>query len=81
MRRSVDAFFDVHLDPTCDPPPHERALFDLLGELWAELHTFRASVDQEPVLRDVAAYLQRQLVAAALVLSIKMNMIDASKQE
>jgi hypothetical protein len=77
----VEAFFDVHLDPACDPTAHERALFELLGELWAQLHAFGTSMGEDAVLRTIVAHLQSQLVGAALVLSIKVTMTDANEQE
>jgi hypothetical protein len=82
MRRAwyLDPFFDVHLDPACDPPAHEPAMFELLGELWGQLHVFRIA-SNDRLSCELAAHLQNQLVGAALVLSIKVSMIDANEQE
>ena len=83
MRRRgyVDAFFDVHLDPACDPPARYRDLFDLLGGLWVQLDAFRTANKGDRLLGEVVAHLQNQRVSAALVLSIKVSMTDTNEQE
>jgi hypothetical protein len=80
-REDVDAFFDVRLDPACDPPAQYRDLFDLLGELWVRVHAFRTANKGDRLLGELVAHLQNQLVSAALVLSIKVSMTDTIDEE
>jgi len=77
----LDPFSDVHLDPARDPPERDRALFELLGKLWGDLGVVRPSVGEDPVLEQIVHYAQNQLIACALVLSIKMNMVEANEKE
>jgi hypothetical protein len=77
----VDVFWDVHLDPARDPPTPYRAVFELLGELWGQLHVFKSSVGDDGMLGALLSHLQQQVVGTALVLRIKVSMTDATEQE
>lgn len=67
----------AHLDPSLDPPELHLAAFDLLCELWDRLRTFRCSCLQDTSLSLLILQLENQVVAAGLVLLIKME-VDAS---
>jgi len=77
----MDPFSDVHLDPARDPPERYQALFELLGEFWGRVEVVRASFADDTILEQLARHVQNQLVAGAVVLTIKMNMIRASERE
>ena len=77
----VDPFSDVHLDPARDPPERYQALFELLGEFWGRLEMVRASSGEDTILEQLVQHVQGQLIAYTLVLSVRMNMIEASERE
>src|SRR6476469_4173743 len=62
-----------HLDPSCDPPEHYLAAFDLCCELWGELCGFRSSYRQDPFLMALVSHLESQLVGAAVILRTKLE--------
>ena len=68
----------AYLDPSRDPPEPYRDAFDLLCELWDQLHVFRASYREDAFLSALFLHLENQLVAAGLVLWIKIE-VDASR--
>jgi hypothetical protein len=68
----------AHLDPSRDPPELYRDAFDLFCELWDRLRTVRASCREDAFLSALFLHLENQLVAAGLVLSIKIE-VDASR--
>ena len=43
----------VHLDPSCDPPERYIAAFEMLGEIWGQLRTFRSACPQDEFLMDL----------------------------
>ena len=63
----------AHLDPSRDPPEHYRAAFDLFCEFWSRLRLFRSSHLADEFLAELEAYLELQLLAAGLVLAIKIE--------
>ena len=65
----------VHLDPSCDPPERYIAAFEMLGEIWGQLCTFRSACPQDQFLTDLTTYLENQLVAAGLVLTIQAELL------
>ena len=70
----MELFFEfVHLDPSCDPPEHYLAAFEMLGDIWGQLRAFRSACPQDEFLRDLTAYLENQLIAAGLVLAIQVE--------
>jgi hypothetical protein len=68
----------AHLDPSRDPPELYRDAFDLLCELWDRLRTFRASCREDAFLSPLILHLEDRLVAAGLVLSVKIE-VDARR--
>jgi len=65
-----------HLDPSCDPPEPYLAAFEMLGDIWGELRAFRSSCPQDEFLKDLTAYLENQVVAAGLVLTIQVELLS-----
>ena len=73
----MDLFFEfVHLDPSCDPPEHYLAAFEMLGDIWGQLHAFRSACPQEEFLSELITRLENQLAAAGLVLTIKIEILS-----
>jgi len=66
----------AHLDPSCDPPERYRAAFDLFCEIWNRLRLFRSSHLEDQFLAELLAQLENQLVAAGLILAIKIEVIS-----
>ena len=66
----------VHLDPSCDPPEHYLAAFEMLGDIWGQLRAFRSAGPQDEFLKDLTAYLENQLIAAGLVLAIQVELLS-----
>jgi hypothetical protein len=64
----------AYLDPSCDPPEHYFAAFEMLGEVWGRLSAFRSACPQDPFLMGLTAYLENQFVAAAFVLTIQAEL-------
>lgn len=78
MRPMESPFDFVHLDPSCDPPEEYVAAFELLAAFWCELRAFRSASPQDAFLSDFSAHLETQLVAAALVLAIQVELLSAN---
>ena len=68
----------VHLDPSCDPPEHYLAAFEVLGDIWEQLQVLASACPQDPFLTGLTAYLENQLVAAGLVLTIQIELLTRS---
>ena len=64
----------THLDPSLDPPELYCAAFDLLGDLWGQLGRFRSTCLQDEFLTVLTGDLQRRVVAAGLVLAVKIEL-------
>ncbi|WP_409187996.1 hypothetical protein [Bradyrhizobium sp. RDM4] len=69
-------FDSVHLDPSLDPPEPYRAVFELFSELWAKLRGLEPSCAQDPVLLVLIRHLEHQLVAAGLVLTMQLDVLN-----
>jgi hypothetical protein len=67
----------AHLDPSCDPPERYRAAFELLASLWCQLRAFRSASPQDEFLTGFTAQLESDLVAAALILAIQVELMTA----
>ena len=65
----------VHLDPSCDPPEHYLAAFEMLEDIWAQLQVLRSACPQDQFLMDLTVYLENQLAAAGLVLTIQIELL------
>jgi hypothetical protein len=65
----------AHLDPSCDPPERYRAAFDLFCEIWNRLRLFRSSHLEDQFLVELLTHLENQLLAAGLVLAIKIEIV------
>jgi hypothetical protein len=63
-----------HLDPSQDPPEAYGSAFDLLCELWTRLRTFQSSYREEEFLVQLTSCLENQVVAAAVLLAIKIDL-------
>ena len=68
----------VHLDPSCDPPEHYLAAFEVFGDIWDQLQVLRSACLQDPFLTGLTVYLESQLVAAGLVLTIQIELLTRS---
>ena len=66
----------AHLDPSCDPPAAYLAAFEMLGDIWDQLRTFRSACPQDPFLMGLTAHLENQFVAAGLVLTIQVDLLS-----
>ena len=66
----------AHLDPSCDPPEHYLAAFELLEDIFGQLGAFRSACPQDAFLRDLTAYLENQLIAAGLVFAIRVELLS-----
>ena len=74
----MESPFDfVHLDPSCDPPEGYVAAFELLAAFWCELRALRSAYPQDAFLSDFSAHLETQLVVAALLLEIQVELLTA----
>ena len=74
----MQSLFDfAHLDPSCDPPEEYAAAFELLATFWCELRAFQSASPQDAFLSDFSAHLEAELVAAALVLAIRVELLTA----
>jgi hypothetical protein len=71
-----DTFDDVHLDPACDLPALYREGLELFGELWGQLEMSRAALGHDALLDQLLTHLQSQLVGAALILDMKINLAE-----
>ena len=70
-------FFEfVHLDPSCDPPEHYLAAFEMLRGFWGQLRAFRSACPQDEFLSELTTHLENQFVAAGLVLTIKIELLS-----
>jgi hypothetical protein len=65
----------AHLDPSCDPPERCRAAFDLFCEIWNRLRLFRSSHLEDQFLVELLTHMENQLLAAGLVLAIKIEIV------
>ena len=65
----------VHLDPSCDPPEHYLAAFEMLEDIWGQLRAFRSACPQDEFLNDLSAHLENQFVAAGLILAIRVELL------
>ena len=63
----------AHLDPSCDPPEHYVAAFEVLMNSCCSLRAFRLACPQDAFLTDLVVYLENRLVAAGLVLTIQVE--------
>jgi hypothetical protein len=73
----MELFFEfVHLDPASDPPEHYLAAFEMLGDIWGQLHAFRSACPQDEFLSQLITHLENQLVATGLVLTIKIETLS-----
>ena len=73
----MDLFFEfVHLDPSCDPPEHYLSAFEMLGDIFGQLHGFRSASPQDEFLSELITHLENQLVAAGLVLTIRIELLS-----
>jgi len=63
----------AHLDPACDPPELYQAAFELLTEIWGQLGVFRLVCKDDPFLTALTAHLERQFVAAGVVLAVQVE--------
>jgi hypothetical protein len=73
----MELFFEfVHLDPSCDPPEHYLAAFEMLGDIWGQLHAFRSACPKDEFLSELITHLENQLAAAGLVLTIKIEILS-----
>ena len=71
----MELHFDfAHLDPSCDPPEHYLAAFEMLEDIWGQLRAFRSACPQDQFLLGLTAYLEHQFVAAALVLTLQIEL-------
>jgi hypothetical protein len=68
----------VHLDPSCDPPQHYLAAFEMLGDIFGELRAFRSACPQDEFLSELISHLENQLVAAGLALTIRIEILSRS---
>ena len=66
----------AHLDPSCDPPEPYVTAFEVLMNNWCQLHAFRSAIPQDALLTDLIIYLENQLVAAGLVLTIQVERLS-----
>ncbi|MBR1190360.1 hypothetical protein [Bradyrhizobium sp. AUGA SZCCT0160] len=74
----MESPFDfVHLDPSCDPPERYVAAFELLAAFWCELRALQSACPQDGFLSDFSTHLETQLVAAALLLEIQVELLTA----
>jgi hypothetical protein len=69
-------FSFAHLDPSCDPPEHYVAAFEVLTNSWCQLHAFRSTCPQDAFLTDLIVYLENQLVAAGVVLTLQVERLS-----
>jgi hypothetical protein len=73
----MESPFDfAHLDPSCDPPEHYLAAFEMLADIWGQLSAFRSACPQDQFLMGLTTYLENQLVAAGLVLTIQIGFLS-----
>ena len=68
-------FAFVHLDPSCDPPEVYLSAFEVLGDIWGQLQVLRSACPQDQFLTGLIVYLENQLVAAGLVLTIQTELL------
>ncbi|MET3838694.1 hypothetical protein [Bradyrhizobium sp. OAE829] len=74
----MQSLFDfAHLDPSCDPPEEYVAAFELLAAFWCELRAFRSACPQDAFLAGFTAHLETELVVAALVLAVQVEVLTA----
>ena len=66
-----------HLDPSQDLPELYGSAFDLLCELWARLRTFQSSCLEEKFLVQLTSCLENQVMAAGVLLTIKVDLISS----
>jgi hypothetical protein len=72
----MDLPFDfAHLDPSCDPPEHYVAAFEVLANIWFQLRAFRSACPQDEFLSELTIHLENQFVAAGLVLAIQIELL------
>ena len=65
----------VHLDPSCDPPEDYLLAFEVLGDIWDQLQVLKSACPQDQFLMDLTVYLENQLAAAGLVLTIQIELL------
>jgi hypothetical protein len=67
----------AHLDPACDPPELYQTAFELLVEIWGQLGAFRSVCEEDPFLTALTAHLERQLIAAGVVLGLQLENLSS----
>jgi hypothetical protein len=76
----MQPLFDfVHLDPSQDPPEIYGAAFDLLYDLWTQLSAFRSSCHEEEFLVQLTSCIEKQVIAAGVLLIIKVEVFRINK--
>ncbi|MBR1232817.1 hypothetical protein [Bradyrhizobium sp. AUGA SZCCT0182] len=74
----MESPFDfAHLDPSCDPPEGYVAAFELLATFWCELRALRSECSHDQFLSGFIAHLETELVGAAFVLAIQVELLTA----
>ena len=68
----------AHLDPSCDPPEYYLLAFEVLGDIWDQLQALKSACPQDQFLMDLTVYLENQLAAAGLVLTIQIELLTRS---
>ena len=66
----------AHLDPSCDPPEHYLAAFEVLEDIWSQLQVLKSACPQDRFLTGFTVYLENQLAAAGLVLTIQAELLS-----
>ena len=66
----------THLDPSCDPPEHYVAAFEVLTNSWRQMRAFRSAWPTDAFLMDLFVYFENQLVAAGLVVTIQAEVLS-----
>ena len=66
----------VHLDPSCDPPEYYLLAFEVLGDIWDLLQVLKSACPQDQFLTGLTVYLENQLAAAGLVLTIQAELLS-----
>ncbi|QOZ56126.1 hypothetical protein XH90_13200 [Bradyrhizobium sp. CCBAU 53338] len=70
----VPSFFNfTHIDPACDPPEAYQEAFELLAEIFGRLQGLRDRHCEDVVLHCLTLDLERQIVAAGLILAIQIE--------
>ena len=70
------SFDFAHLDPSCDPPEYYLLAFEVLGDIWDQLQVLRSACPDDEFLTGLIVYLENQLAAAGLVLTIQAELLS-----